>query len=227
VSAWEEPQMAEDLPSPRKRTAHCNCGAPLTVATCFCEECQRRTGSAFGISTYWMRDKVTLTGSATRYVCDGQEGRKVIYYFCPTRGSRCLLGASGPTTRAAWDLRGVVFWIRISPLRRSRFGSSQGKAGSPFQILRVFSAESTATSVADLISAAAAGDRCCTPAADGTPSRPKKGWIPPARTATVRADLDSPCGMASRDPGSGSPEEFMPAWRRMAEGAGRTHNPCR
>src|ERR1700733_10010154 len=41
--------------APRDRTAHCSCGSlrvatigePLAVITCFCEECQRRTGSAF------------------------------------------------------------------------------------------------------------------------------------------------------------------------------------
>ena len=80
--------------SPR-RTAHCSCGSlrvetvgePLIVVSCFCEECQRRTGSAFGISTYWMLENVKISGSATRYVRDGQEGRKVAYYFCPTCGS--------------------------------------------------------------------------------------------------------------------------------------------
>src|SRR5262245_2895582 len=84
----EEPYMAEHSGSSRKRVAHCNCGSlqattvgePITVATCFCEECQRRTGSAFGISTYWMQANVELSGSVTRYVREGQEGRKVTYY---------------------------------------------------------------------------------------------------------------------------------------------------
>jgi hypothetical protein len=74
--------MAEHSESPRKRVAHRNCGSlraatvgePLIVVTCFCEECQRRTGSAFGISTYWMRANVELSGLATRYVREGQEG---------------------------------------------------------------------------------------------------------------------------------------------------------
>jgi hypothetical protein len=34
-----------------------------------------------------MLENVKVSGSATRYVRDGQEGRKVIYYFCPTCGS--------------------------------------------------------------------------------------------------------------------------------------------
>jgi hypothetical protein len=69
--------MTEHSESPRKRIARCCCGSlrvetvgePLIVGACFCEECQRRTGSA------------------TRYTRDGQEGRKVTFYFCPTRGS--------------------------------------------------------------------------------------------------------------------------------------------
>jgi hypothetical protein len=46
-----------------------------------------RTGSAFGISTYWMRANVELSGLATPYVREGQEGRQVTYYFCPKCGS--------------------------------------------------------------------------------------------------------------------------------------------
>jgi hypothetical protein len=105
-----------------QRTAHCSCGAlrvqtvgePLIVITCFCEECQRRTGSAFGISTYWMLENVKVTGSATRYVRDGQEGRKVTYYFCPTCGTSVYwelpdrrpgqLGISGGSFFAPGDL---------------------------------------------------------------------------------------------------------------------------
>jgi len=87
--------MAGDANSSRDRIAHCCCeqlrakttGEPLIVITCFCEECQRRTASAFGISTYWMREHVELSGSATRYVREGQNGRKATYYFCPTCGS--------------------------------------------------------------------------------------------------------------------------------------------
>ena len=87
--------MADDTNSSRIRVAHCSCGQlraktagePLIVITCFCQECQRRTASAFGISTYWMRESVELSGSATSYVREGQSGRKVTYHFCPTCGS--------------------------------------------------------------------------------------------------------------------------------------------
>ena len=45
------------------------------------------SGAARGISTYWMLENVKISSAATRYVRDGQEGRKVTYYFCPTCGS--------------------------------------------------------------------------------------------------------------------------------------------
>jgi len=46
--------MTEQSESTRKRVARCSCGSlraetvgePIIVVTCFCEECQRRTGSA-------------------------------------------------------------------------------------------------------------------------------------------------------------------------------------
>ena len=87
--------MADDATSSRNRVAQCSCGdlraqatgEPLIVMTCFCEEWQRRTASAFGISTYWMRGDVELSGSATCYARDGRSGLKVTYYFRPTCGS--------------------------------------------------------------------------------------------------------------------------------------------
>jgi len=130
--------MTEHSGSTRKRVAHCSCGSlraetvgePTTVATCFCEECQRRTGSAFGISTYWPRAHVELSGSTTRYVREGQEARKVTYYFCPNCGSSVYweldrrpgqIGISGGSffdpslpapSRSVWE-RSKPSWITI------------------------------------------------------------------------------------------------------------------
>jgi hypothetical protein len=84
-----------DVSDLKRRTASCCCGAikartigdPEAVAVCSCEDCQRRTGSAFGISTYWPRSRVILSGEARRYIRDGQEGRQLHLYFCPSCGS--------------------------------------------------------------------------------------------------------------------------------------------
>jgi hypothetical protein len=78
-----------------ERVAHCCCGSlrataigdPFFVSACFCEQCVRRSGSTFGIGTYWLRENVTLSGPATRFERDCQEGRKARLFFCPTCGS--------------------------------------------------------------------------------------------------------------------------------------------
>jgi hypothetical protein len=55
---------------PMSRTAHCCCGAlrakvsgdPSLMVACHCEQCQRRTGMAFGVSAYFPADQVRITG---------------------------------------------------------------------------------------------------------------------------------------------------------------------
>lgn len=77
------------------RVARCSCGSlsaevaaePVVVGVCHCTECQRRTGSVFGVGAYFTKDSVRTSGPSTNYVRDGQEGRKVRTYFCPTCGS--------------------------------------------------------------------------------------------------------------------------------------------
>jgi hypothetical protein len=79
-----------------QRTATCACeqlsitveGDPRIVATCSCIQCQKRTGSAFGVSSYF-RDKQVLetrgeftTGSRT-----ADSGHTISGNFCPRCGS--------------------------------------------------------------------------------------------------------------------------------------------
>jgi hypothetical protein len=79
----------------KKRIASCCCGTlqaetegePIVIAACSCEQCQKRSGSPFGVSTFWPKSKVTVQGDARSFTRDGQEGRKVTLYFCPTCGS--------------------------------------------------------------------------------------------------------------------------------------------
>ena len=87
--------MSLSSPPPRERVAHFCCGVlrvttigePLIVVAYFCEECVRRTGSTFGVSTYCPCESVEVSGLATRYERDCQEGRKARLFFCPTCGS--------------------------------------------------------------------------------------------------------------------------------------------
>jgi len=77
------------------RTAHCCCGAlrvevsadPDIVGVCHCGECQRRTGSVFGVVAFFKKEHVRAEGPSNIYVRDGQEGRKVRMHFCPTCGT--------------------------------------------------------------------------------------------------------------------------------------------
>jgi hypothetical protein len=77
------------------REARCSCGAlrlivtgePEFVVACHCLECQRRTGSAFGVGAYFQRAQVQATGTSTLYRRAGQDGRELRLHFCPTCGS--------------------------------------------------------------------------------------------------------------------------------------------
>lgn len=77
------------------RHSTCSCGQltveitgePFSVAVCSCEECQRRTGSAFGYSGYWEVKDVAVTGLSTAWARTSAVGRRLEFHFCPTCGS--------------------------------------------------------------------------------------------------------------------------------------------
>jgi hypothetical protein len=58
------------------RIAHCCCGTlraeatgePAFVAACHCMVCQRRTGSPFGVSTYFRKEQVRTEGPSKVYL---------------------------------------------------------------------------------------------------------------------------------------------------------------
>ena len=78
-----------------KRTARCDCGAlSLSLAgdphvlVCNCDSCQRRTGSAFGMSAYYdAEDVVFITGPCTEYSRKSQSSGTITFSFCPTCGT--------------------------------------------------------------------------------------------------------------------------------------------
>jgi hypothetical protein len=77
------------------RIAHCCCGSlraeataePAFVAACHCTQCQRRTGSPFGVSTYFPKAQVRTEGPSKVYVRGSDAGRKIEIHFCPNCGS--------------------------------------------------------------------------------------------------------------------------------------------
>lgn len=77
------------------RTARCCCGElsveasgdPAFILACHCLECQRRTGSVFGVGAYFPRSQVEIGSSGKIYVRDGQDGRKLRIHFCSHCGT--------------------------------------------------------------------------------------------------------------------------------------------
>ena len=86
--------MSASAPS-NTRTAACACGQlriscagePQRVSVCHCLDCQRRTGSAFGVAAFFPRGAVTPEGRqhTNRRVADS--GRGLTFHFCPDCGS--------------------------------------------------------------------------------------------------------------------------------------------
>jgi len=76
----------------------CLCGAlryqcaeaPVMVLCCHCTDCQRRTGSAFGI-TVSVKSKSfrVLQGETTSWLSIRQSGNKLLFQSCAICGTRC------------------------------------------------------------------------------------------------------------------------------------------
>ena len=76
--------------------ASCQCGElsaeiaddaePLTVL-CHCEDCQKRTGSPFGVIGYYSKDAVSISGDAREWTRQSDLGKKLTNGFCATCGS--------------------------------------------------------------------------------------------------------------------------------------------
>ena len=78
------------------RTAHCLCGQlsvtltgePFAVLLCSCTDCQRRTGSTYGVGAYFHGPQVLAqTGAARRFTKIADSGRPVQFHFCPNCGT--------------------------------------------------------------------------------------------------------------------------------------------
>lgn len=100
------------------RTANCCCGSlraevtcePTVVSVCHCTECQRRTGSAFGVSTYFPKEHVHTEGSSKVYMRGSDSGRKIDIHFCPDCGTSVFWYAEFRP-----DLIGIAFGAFADP----------------------------------------------------------------------------------------------------------------
>jgi len=79
-----------------KHTGGCVCGAvryetedePVRVSVCCCRWCQKRTGSALGISVYFDDNKITFNeGPRTKFRLTSDAGRWIETEFCTACGS--------------------------------------------------------------------------------------------------------------------------------------------
>ena len=78
-----------------KRVAQCCCGSlraettgdPTIIIACHCQECQRRTGSVFGVGAYFKKEQVRVEGVNHVYTRRGQQDRKLHFHFCPVCGT--------------------------------------------------------------------------------------------------------------------------------------------
>jgi hypothetical protein len=64
-------------------------GEPIELTVCHCRDCQRQSGSAFGMSLFVPADAFKLLSGTLKYfevVCDS--GRKKSCAFCPSCGTR-------------------------------------------------------------------------------------------------------------------------------------------
>lgn len=77
-------------------SASCSCGQlkvtllgdPIVTAVCNCRECQKRTGSAFGVGAYYLKDQVINTeGTVQEYEHLSDDQKKFTRNFCGTCGT--------------------------------------------------------------------------------------------------------------------------------------------
>lgn len=92
---------------PRKQTGRCACGnvrfevvgEPSRVTACHCKECQRRTGSAFGVGCYYSAGDFKLTTGITKtFRRSSASGRWVTFQFCPECGTTVFWHAEAVPT---------------------------------------------------------------------------------------------------------------------------------
>jgi len=78
------------------RDAACQCGQlvircsgePAGISLCHCLDCQRRTGSVFGVAAFFAKEKVTIAkGSSTQFRRGSDSGFDITFHFCCVCGS--------------------------------------------------------------------------------------------------------------------------------------------
>ncbi|MBN8609695.1 MAG: GFA family protein [Deltaproteobacteria bacterium] len=103
--------MSDDAGAVRVREAACACrrfvvrceGEPVRVSVCHCLDCQRRTGSAFGVQARFARDRVHGIEAGTSFVRKGDSGGSIHFRFC-----------SGCGSTVAWEPDGLPDFVVVA-----------------------------------------------------------------------------------------------------------------
>ena len=80
----------------QERAGGCQCGAiryrlsgeAIALSVCHCTECQRQSGSAFGMSLIMPKDACHIVGTLKTFTRSSESGRPVTCAFCPECGTR-------------------------------------------------------------------------------------------------------------------------------------------
>ncbi len=62
-------------------------GPSAAVVACHCLDCQRRSGSPFGVLAYYPKEALAIVGEARRYERPTASGGTFETFFCPECGS--------------------------------------------------------------------------------------------------------------------------------------------
>ena len=118
---------------PGMRTGQCVCGAAKiaaedvepTVVACHCADCQRRTGSPFGVSAYYPASAVSVSGSTQSFTRSTDSGGRFTNVFCPVCGSTLYW-----TVAKYPDIRGVPVGVFALGAKSARMGGRDLRRGS-------------------------------------------------------------------------------------------------
>ena len=105
--------------------AECQCGqlsvqlagAPQSVVACHCVDCQRRSGSPFGVLAYYAADQATIAGNVKRFERPTATGGVFETFFCPECGSTVYARAAKHPTMLGVAVGAIAYRDFPAPVR--------------------------------------------------------------------------------------------------------------
>ena len=132
-----------------KRRAECCCsnssievnGDPVLSGVCHCDDCKKRTGSAFGLSAYFpQKEIIKITGNFKSYCLDAETGSQerffckqcgtTLYWKTPTIkncigvAAGCFISPPLPMPEFVAYTENSCHWLIISELIKSELSAA-------------------------------------------------------------------------------------------------------